>query len=165
MMRKLIAIAALGIALTGFAVAPATAQSARSIDPELLRSPGLSTTPPTVFAAPPPPPQSIGQDAVLAACSGASASPDACSAAVAAFVASVRTLPAGQKDAQLSALVIALANSGSPATQLMVAAAIQTVANDITDTTRQTAAFQIAQAVSAGDELDGISVQALGSAN
>ena len=41
--------------------------------------------------------------------------------AVAAFVASVRSLPAAQKDAQLAALVVALANSGSPATQAIVA--------------------------------------------
>jgi len=134
MMRKLIAIAALGIALTGFAVVPAAAQS-------------------------------IGQDAVVAACSGASASADDCNAALGAFLAAARTLPAAQKDAQLAALVIALGNSASPATQTIVAAAIQTVASDFTDTTRANAALTIAQAVSVGEELDGLSVQALGSAN
>ena len=131
-MRKLIAIAALGIALTGFAIAPATAQA-------------------------------ISQDAVLAACSGPSASADSCSAAIAAFTASVRTLPAAQKDAQLAALVVALANSGSPATQLIVAAAIQTVAVEFTDPARASAAIQIAEAVSIGAEIDTASVQTLAS--
>ena len=131
-MRKLIAIAALGIALTGFAVVPAAAQS-------------------------------IGQDAVVAACSGPGASADDCSAAVAAFVASVRSLPAAQKDAQLAALVVALANSGSPATQAIVADAIETVAVEFTDPTRAAAAIEIAEAVSIGAEIDTVSVQTLAS--
>ena len=133
-MRKLIAIAALGIALTGFAVAPAAAQS-------------------------------VGQDAVVAACSGPSASPDSCSAAVAAFVASVRSLPAAQKDAQLAALVVALANSGSPATQAIVAEAIETVAVEFTDASQAAAAIEIAEAVSTGAEIDTVSVQTLSSPN
>lgn len=133
-MRKLIAIAALGIALTGFAAAPAAAQA-------------------------------VGQDAVVAACSGPNATADDCNAAVALFVASVRSLPAAQKDAQLAALVVALANSGSPATQAIVADAIQTFAVEFTDTTRAAAAIQIAEAVSIGADLDTVSVQTLSSPN
>lgn len=131
-MRTLFAIAALGVALSGFAIAPAVAQVAE-------------------------------REAAIAACSGPNASPDACNAAIARFVAVVQTLPAAQKDALLADLVIVLGESSSPATRAIISVAITTMATEFTDPQRAATAILIANAVNAGDELDVATRQALAS--
>lgn len=103
------------------------------------------------------------RDAVIAACTGPSVDAASCNAAVALFVAAVRTLPPAEADAILADLVVALAESGSPATQGIIAAVIVTVAAEFTDPTRAAAAIQIADAVEAGLELDPVITQTLAS--
>lgn len=122
-MRTLFAIAALGVALSGFAIAPAVAQVAE-------------------------------REAAIAACSGPNASPEACNAAIALFVAVVQTLPAAQKDALLADLVIELGESASAATQAIISVAINTMADEFTDPQRAATAILIADAVEAGEDLD-----------
>ena len=115
------------------------------------------------FAAMPAAAQSISRDAVVAACSGPSVSAEACNAAVARFIAVARALPPSEADAILADLVVALAGSGSPATQGIIAAAIITVAGEISDPNRANAAVQIANAVAAGEDLDPVITQTLAS--
>lgn len=131
-MRTLFASAAIAIALSGFAVMPATAQVAE-------------------------------REAVIAACSGPSVDASACNAAVAQFVAIVRTLPPAEADAILADLVVALAESSSPATQDLIAAVIVTVAAEFNDPAREAVAIQIADAVETGEDLDPVITQALAS--
>jgi hypothetical protein len=115
------------------------------------------------FVALPAVAQQAERDAVIAACSGPSVDAGACNAAVAQLVAIVRTLPAAQADAILADVVVVLASSGTPATQDIIAAVINTVAAEFNDPARATVAIQIADAVEAGEELDPAITQTLAS--
>lgn len=115
------------------------------------------------FAVMPAAAQVAEREAVIAACSGPSVDASACNAAVAQFVAIVRTLPPGEADAILADLVVALAESSSLATQDLIAAVIVTVAAEFNDPAREAVAVQIADAVEAGEDLDPVITQALAS--
>ena len=97
----------------------------------------------------------------VTACSGGGS--NACRAAVAAFVAAVRDLPAAQKDAQLAAFVVALSTTAQGA-NAVAADAIRAVASEFTDASQAAAAIQVAAAVDTGSQPPTGSVQTLGSA-
>jgi hypothetical protein len=103
------------------------------------------------------------REAVIAACAGPGADTGACEAALAAFVAVVRTLPAAQRDALLADVVITLANSSSPVTAALVADAIEVVAAEFTDPERAASALEIAAVVETGGDLDPVTAAALAS--
>lgn len=117
----------------------------------------------TGFSVAPAFAQAAEREAVIAACAGPGADASACEAALAAFIAVVRTLPPAEADALLADVVIVLANSASPATEDLIADAIQVVAAEFTDPERSEAALEIAAAVDAGEDLDAGTAAALAS--
>jgi hypothetical protein len=132
-MRKIFAIAALGLALLSFGGAPAMAQDAQ-------------------------------RDAAISACSVPPVSAEACNAAIAAYVAVVKTLPAREADLALADLVNVLAATSTAETRAIISAAIVTVAADIQNPVVQEAALQVSDQVATGQEVT-IQVAQLASAN
>ncbi len=122
------------------------------------------TTTPSAVTTPAAPTFDTELASVKGACLGATATKDACDAAVAAYVAAVKAanLAPGASDDALATLVVALAENASkltPEVRTIVVAAIQSVAPEFQDKARGDQVVKIADTVASGQDVQTAAIQ------